>query len=106
MKPVIFTYCEGNDTKIAAIVKEKEKLKIIKASTFDVVQPSVNLEEGISSLKIEGDELDIDNLDKEITPEDQKVAGSSISLISASLAGLKPASFINNIPLARTLNSR
>lgn len=88
MKPVIFTYCEGNDTKFAAIIKENEKLKIIKAAAFDVLQPSVNMEEGVSNLKLEGDDLNIEGLNEEINPEEQTFAGSSISVMGASLAGL------------------
>ncbi len=82
MKPVICTYCEGNDTKVAVVVKEKSKLKILKASTFDVVQPALELEDSISGLKIEGDELSFEGSGGLKTSVDRNSAISSIALLS------------------------
>ena len=86
MKPLIFTYCEGNDTKVAVLVKEKEKIKLLKAYSFDVVQPSIDLEEGISDLKLDSGALELEGLENEVAVDEQKAAtSSSLSLMSDSL---------------------
>ncbi len=85
MKPIICTYSEGNDTKVAVVVKEKNKLKILKAATFDVVQPALELEDSISGLKIEGEELSFEGSGGLKTSIDRNTAISSIALLSDSL---------------------
>ncbi|GAB4289142.1 MAG: hypothetical protein Kow0098_06930 [Ignavibacteriaceae bacterium] len=88
MKPLICIYCEGNDTKIAAFVKEEEKIKVIRAGSVDVVTPSLVPEESLGTLKIEGDELSLDDIGKDLPETDENLVQSSIATLSNTLAGL------------------
>jgi Tfp pilus assembly protein PilN len=84
LKPLVCLYCEGNDTKIAVVVKEKEKLKVLIATSFDVVQPSLDLEEGLSSLNIDGEDLELDKINK----RDSASAQASQGVIASALKGI------------------
>ena len=43
MKPIVCVFCEGNDTKIVAVEKEKDKIRILKAASFNVVPSAVEV---------------------------------------------------------------
>lgn len=87
MKSLIFTYCEGNDTKIAVLQKEKEKIKILKAASFDVVAPAYNVEEDMDGLKLDVDDLGIESVSR--GAGGTRAAGvSNLSLINSSLQGI------------------
>ncbi len=96
MKNIVCTYCEGNDTKIAVISREKNKIKIHKASTFDVVQPAIELEDSITGLKIEGDDLSFEGTTGAKSSSERNVAISSIGIINNMLKdfNLKNSFFI------------
>jgi hypothetical protein len=84
LKPLVCIYCEGNDTKIAVVTKEKEKIKVLKTTSFDVVQPSLDIEDGLSSLNIDGEDLELDKINK----SDSASAQASQSVILSSLKGI------------------
>ncbi len=96
MKNIIFTYCEGNDTKIAVITKDKDKVKVLKADTFEVVQPAINMDDSITGLKIEGEDLSLIDQPGNSTATEGQAALSSVSLMSDSLKefNLKNSFFI------------
>ena len=97
MKTIICTYCEGNDTKIAVVSKDKDKVKILKAANFEVVQPTMNVDDSLTALEIDGQELSFeDSLGGTKGPKDQDLSRSSVSLMSATLSGynLKKCDFI------------
>ncbi len=85
MKPVIFTYCEGSDTKLIVAEKEKDKIKILRAATFDIVQPSMRMEAEISGLKLEGDDLALEGVGDQQTSMSETMAISSVSLMNDAL---------------------
>jgi hypothetical protein len=86
LKPLVCVYCEGNDTKIAVVEKEKDKVKVIRAASFDVVHTSMDLEEGVSELKIEGEEINFEGETKVgVSPG---VAMASQTLAASALKGL------------------
>jgi Tfp pilus assembly protein PilN len=85
LKPLVCIYCEGNDTKIAVVIKEKEKIKVLKTTSFDVIQPSLDIEDGgLSSLNIDGEDLELDKINK----GDSTSAQASQTLIISSLKGI------------------
>lgn len=84
MKPIVCIYSEGTDTKVAVVVKEKNKIKILKAATFDVIQPALELEDSISGLKIEGEDLSFEGGSSK-TSVDRNMVISSIALLNDSL---------------------
>ncbi len=82
MKPLVCIYCEGNDTKFAVVTKDKDKVKVLKTASYDVLEPAMELEEGISDLHLEGEELKIEGLD---APTAASNTASMPSLINAQL---------------------
>ena len=84
MKPLICIYCEGTDTKIAVVVKDKEKIKVLRTASFDTVQPSLDLEDGLSSLNIDGEDLELDKINK----RDTAAASASQGVIVSYLKGI------------------
>ncbi len=99
MNTVICTYCEGNDTKIAVFFKEKDKVKLLKTGSYDVIQSALDLEDSITGLKIEGDELSFEGAMGRKSPEERKITISSIGLINDSLKefNLKKSIFIPTV---------
>lgn len=83
MKPVISVYCEGNDTKIAVVKKDKEGLKIVRLAAVDVYQPALDIEEGLSNLNIEGEDIGFEGVEQEAT-----ASASTQSMLSAELRGV------------------
>jgi Tfp pilus assembly protein PilN len=81
---LVCIYSEGNDTKIAVVVKEKEKIKVLRTAAFDIIQPSLVLEEGLSSLNLDGEDIDLDKLDQRDAASDQ----ASQNVILSSLKGV------------------
>jgi len=90
MKQHVFIYCEGSDAKVIAVEKTKDKLKIIKASSLELVRTSVEADEGIRGLKLESDDdlslVGLDTSDKSIS---KKPSFSSMTLLNNALEGLK-----------------
>ncbi|MFO7448028.1 MAG: hypothetical protein R6W90_16820 [Ignavibacteriaceae bacterium] len=76
MKPLVCVYCEGTDTKLIVVEKEKDKIKVIKSASFDFVSPTIDLDEGVANLNIEGDEINFEGTDK---------SGGAINLSSQTL---------------------
>lgn len=87
MKQLVCVYCEGNDTKIAAVEKAKDKIKVLKTVSFDVLQPALEVDDGIGELKIEGEELTLEGLDKQASMT-QSVNTSGLNVINSSLRGI------------------
>jgi len=89
MKPLICLYCEGTDTKIAAVIKEKDKVKVLKTLSMDVVQPGADGFDGTTNLSFEegsGDGISFDN-----SKDGKPVITSGISnmsMVSAGLSGI------------------
>ncbi len=90
MKPVICVYCEGNETKLVVVSKEKDKIKVQKASMFDVVQASLDLEDSLSGLQLEGEDASIEGISSLPNTTDSKMAKSSISQMSATVRPYNP----------------
>jgi Tfp pilus assembly protein PilN len=88
MKPLICIYCEGNDTKVAVISKVNGKLMVLKTAGVDFVQPTIDLEEGISNLSIEGTELDLEKIQVQDTASESKMAASTVTTLANNLAGI------------------
>jgi hypothetical protein len=87
MKPLVCLYHEGNDTKVAVVSFEEEKMKLLKVADFDVVQPQVTEVEKIAGLNLDSDMLTNN-------PEQGLVVGGGISaesLLNSALQGIKLA---------------
>jgi hypothetical protein len=84
VKPIVCLYCEGNDTKVAVISKEQDKLKVAKVASYDFVHPSIELEDGLTSLSMESDGLTLEKVEKE-TSVSSALTATGAGLISAAL---------------------
>lgn len=90
MKPYIFIYCEGTDAKVIAVEKTKDKLKILKAASLEIVQPSIDIDQGMGGFKIEADDdLSLVGLNTSEKNGDKKPSYSSLTFLNAALDGLK-----------------
>ena len=88
MKSIVCVFCEGNDTKIAIVEKEKEKIRILRTGSYNVVQPPVEVAAGITNLRVDTEDLSFEDLDKESPIADVEVVSTSgLALISTSLKG-------------------
>ncbi len=88
MKQLICVYCEGADTKLAVITKVNQKLKIVKADSVNVLQPAVQLEDGVSSLSIEGNEINLDTFRSNDVQMENSMGTASIGNINEALQGI------------------
>jgi hypothetical protein len=84
VKPIVCLYCEGNDTKVAVISKEQDKLKVAKVASYDFVHPAIDLEDGFSSLNMDSDGLTLEKVEKE-TSVSSALTVTGAGLISAAL---------------------
>ncbi|MEJ2615073.1 MAG: hypothetical protein P8Z35_08945 [Ignavibacteriaceae bacterium] len=84
MKQLVCIYCEGSDTKIAVVNKDKDKVKVLKTASVDVLQPALQLEDGVSDLNIEGEDLTLQNLKNDNA---STVTSSSQNILSSELIG-------------------
>ena len=87
MKPILCVFCEGNDTKIVAVEKEKDKIRILKAASYNIVQPAVEVAEGITDLKIGAEEVSFEDFQKTL-PLSEGMNSSNLALISTSLKSI------------------
>jgi Tfp pilus assembly protein PilN len=88
MKPLVCMYCEGNDTKVAVITKANGRLSVLRTVSVDYVQPSIDIEEGISNLNIDGNELDMGKVQNHDTSHENKMAASTVSTLAHDLTGI------------------
>ena len=89
MKPIVCIFCEGNDTKIAVVEKEKEKIRVLITGSYNVIQLPVEVTEGITNLRVDTDDLSFEDLDKASPITDVEVVSTSgLALISTSLKGI------------------
>lgn len=89
MKPLICLFSEGNDTKIAVIETEKEKTKVLKVGSYNIVNAPAEVPESITALNVESEDLSFEELDKDISvTEAEPVSTSGLALISTSLKGI------------------
>ena len=89
MKPLVCIYCEGNDTKLAVVTKEKDssKIKVLRTATVSILPSTTDLEAGATDFSVEGDSLDIDGIDETASIEGD-LDSSSLSEINEALKDL------------------
>jgi hypothetical protein len=84
VKPTITIYCEGSDTKIAVLTKEKDKIKVFRTLSIDMVHPTFDIEdEAINSLSIEGEDVKIENMNKADVS-----TTASMNMVAAAFKGI------------------
>ncbi len=89
MKSLVCLYHEGNDTKVAVVTSENERLKIVRLSDYDVFQPHAAEVETISALNLDGGGLGDVSIST-ATPGQGFGGGiSHESLLHSALTGIK-----------------
>ncbi|MBZ0199855.1 MAG: PilN domain-containing protein [Ignavibacteriaceae bacterium] len=84
MKTLICIYCEGTDTKIAVVSKEKEKIKLLRTASFDVLTHKHEVDPAFASIQIEGDTLNFNDAEK----NEGSLGISNPALINSELKGI------------------
>ena len=89
MKPLVCIYCEGNDTKLVVVTREKDstKTKVLRTASVSILPSSTDLEAEATSLNVEGESLDIEGID-ETTSIEGDLDSSSLSEINEALKDL------------------
>ena len=91
MKPVVCIYCEGSDTKVALVSKEKDGIKVHKAASLNLastLQTAASKAEMLVDLESESinDDISFDSLD---SPSSGKMVDTSdVGYLSNSLSGV------------------
>jgi hypothetical protein len=90
MKSLVCIYCEGNDTKLAVVGKEKdsEKVKVFRTASVSVSPSAMNIEAAATGFNLEEESLQIEGMEHEATKLNSDVEASSINEVTAALAGL------------------
>ncbi|MGE5430793.1 MAG: PilN domain-containing protein [Syntrophomonadaceae bacterium] len=59
MKTLVCIYCEGSDTKLAVVAKDKKQLKLLRAADFNHVSARQSSVEAFSAISLDGMQGDI-----------------------------------------------
>lgn len=103
MKPIVCLYCEGTDTKVAVVSKEKESLKILRVASLNMTEAlaaSLSKSEVESGLEVQGlaSDISFDSLEEVGSNVPAVVDSSDVAKLNSSLAGL-PLSKLQFIPI-------
>src|SRR3990172_1006214 len=90
MKPLVCIYCEGNDTKLAVVSKEKEngKVKVLRTASVSITPSAVNIEAEATGFNLDEASLQLEGLDTEHTSIKTSVDCSAVGEIQNVLSGL------------------
>src|SRR3990172_2102864 len=90
MKPLVCIYCEGNDTKLAVVSKEKEngKVKVLRTASVSITPSAVNIEAEATGFNLDEASLQLEGLDTEHTSIKTSVDSSAVGEIQNVLSGL------------------
>lgn len=88
MKTIACIYCEGNDTKLAVVAKEKgdSKLIVLSTASVDVLGNKNNLQP-TAGFNLEGEGLQLEGVDSTEASVTSEVDTPSISTLGAALSG-------------------
>lgn len=90
MKPLVCIYCEGNDTKLAVVGKEKnnDKVKVIRTASISISPNAVDIEAEATGLHLDDDSLQFEGIEGEPTAVSPKIDNSAVGEIRKALDGL------------------
>ena len=91
MKPLVCIYCEGNDTKLAVVAKDKDtdKVKLLRTASITVMPSAVNIESEATGLNLDDDSLDLEGIDGEPAALEGTTDETSINEIKNALSDLE-----------------
>lgn len=88
MKTLVCMYCEGNDTKVAVVTKTNGRLSVLRTASVDYVQPAIDMEEGISNLNLDSNDVNLEDMQNQDTSVESKMAASTIATLALDLKGI------------------
>jgi len=90
MKSLVCIYCEGNDTKLAVVGKEKDsdKVKVFRTASVSVAQSAMNIEAAATGFNLEEESLQLEGIDNETAELNSDMEASSINEVASALSGL------------------
>lgn len=93
MKPVVCIYCEGTDTKVAVLTKEKDTIKVLRVASLTMSQSLQQLSRQASLDEIEtadtGSNFSFESLDEAAPAPEPEKDTSDVGQLQSSLFGLK-----------------
>ncbi len=95
MKPIIALYCEGSETKMVVVIKDKEKIRVVRAASFDILQPTIDYEASVSGIQLDDDSLDLKSISDGLS--NGKSESLSLATISVMKETLKDISLKNSL---------
>jgi hypothetical protein len=89
MKTIACIYCEGNDTKLAVVAKDKgqDKISVINIASVDVVGNTADLKPA-AGFTLEGDGLQLEGVEANESSISSDVDTPSIGALGAALNGI------------------
>lgn len=90
MKPFVFVFCEGNDTKFVVCYKENSKLKLLKAASVEVLKEKVSAStSSMDTFNLMQTDTDI-NIDLNTENNQLQPSGQIFeSIVASELSGIK-----------------
>jgi hypothetical protein len=90
MKTLVCIYCEGNDTKLAVVGKEKDsdKVKVFRTASVSIAPSATNIEAAATGFNLEEESLQIEGIENETAELNGDVEDSSINEVATALSGL------------------
>ena len=89
MKTIACIYCEGNDTKLAVIAREKgeSRLRVLNTASVDIVGNKSNLQP-TASFNLEGEGLQLEGVETSESSVTSDVDAPSIGALGSALGGI------------------
>jgi hypothetical protein len=90
MKPLVCIYCEGNDTKLAVVGKDKDadKIKVFRTASVSVTPSQMSVEAAATGFNLEEESLQLEGIEEEATELNSDVEALSINEVQTALKGL------------------
>ena len=65
MKPLVCIYCEGNDTKLAVVGKEKnnDRVKVIRTASISVAASAADIEADATGFHLDEGSLELEGIE-------------------------------------------
>jgi hypothetical protein len=90
LKTLVCIYCEGSDTKLAVVGKEKndDKIKVIRTASVSVAASTAAVVAESTGLHLDEDSLDLEGIEGEQPSFNPEADDSAITEIRKTLTGL------------------
>lgn len=90
MKPLVCIYCEGNDTKLAVVTKDKnsDKIKLVRTASVSTVPTTSEVEAEATGLSIEEESLQLEGMDGQTAALTTDISETAVGELQKALSGI------------------